>query len=209
MPIHHRIPRRLALSAGSCAVLALGLPGCAQRAQRAVESGLRMVTVQEWGGTAAPSGSSSHRITHVTVHHQGEIWPEDKEVGPYLRALQRWSREARGWSDIPYHYIVAPDGTVYRARPESRPGDTNTEYDPRGHVLVMLLGNFEVQSPTARQWESSVALLAHLLSVHGLSAAALGTHRDYSGQTVCPGANLSRRFDELRALVAARVRQPQ
>jgi hypothetical protein len=112
------------------------------------------------------------------------------------------------WNDIPYHYIVSPDGTVYEGRSTSLPGDTNTEYDPRGHVLVMLLGNFEVQTPTSRQWGSTVTLLAELLRSNGLDADAIGTHRQYSNQTVCPGENLSSRFEQLRTQVAQRLVRP-
>ena len=76
--------------------------------------------------------------------------------------LQNWSRGIKGWSDIPYHYIVAPDGTVYAARPWQIPGDTNTEYQPQGHALLMLLGNFEVQYPTEAQIQATAWLLARL-----------------------------------------------
>ena len=183
---------------------AMGLcTGCAGNALSPGAVPLQIVSAQAWGGAASRSAPPSpQRITHLTVHHQGELWQEGADVPAYLRRLQRWSREAKGWPDLPYHYIVAPDGTVYAGRPPALPGDTNTEYDPRGHLQVMLLGNFEVQSPSAAQWRSTVRLLAQLLAEHRLAPEALGAHRHHSAQTVCPGANLFARFDELRAAVA-------
>jgi hypothetical protein len=145
------------------------------------------------------------RITRLTLHHQGEIWHHGDDVPAYLRRLQTWSRQTKHWADIPYHYVVAPDGVVYAARPSGLAGDTNTEYDPTGHLLVMLLGNFEEQQPTEAQWDATVALVARLLAEHGLPATAIGSHRDYSAQTVCPGANLYRRLEEFRVQVAARL----
>lgn len=164
--------------------------------------------MSDWGGSPLGAAAASAALpaqipSRLTVHHQGEVWPEGKEVAPYLQRLQRWSRQTRGWVDIPYHYIVAPDGQVYAARPVELPGDSNTDYDTRGHLQLMLLGNFELQQPTAAQWQATVALLAWLMREHGLGPERIGAHRDHSDQTVCPGAHLMQRFDALREQAAA------
>lgn len=183
----------IALAAGACST-----PGSAV---------LPLVASTEWGGTAAGMPLPAPQvIQQLTVHHQGELWQPGADVPAYLRRLQRWSREAKGWADVPYHYIVAPDGTVYAGRSPALPGDTNTEYEPRGHLQVMLLGNFEVQSPTPAQWSGTVRLLAQLLVEHRLPPEAIGAHRHHSAQTVCPGAHLFARFDELRSAAAVQAR---
>ncbi len=179
------------------------LAGCAAPRGTPTVAPPAIVPVAVWGGEPMPPAATAQAVHRVTVHHQGEVWPEDKAVEPYLRALQRWSRQSRGWRDLPYHYIVAPDGQVYQGRPASVPGDTNTDYNPQGHVQVMLLGNFELQQPTPAQWDSAVALVGHLLRSHGLGLTALGTHRQYTAQTVCPGEHFSRRLDEFRTQVGA------
>ena len=184
------------------ATLPLGLSSCALGPQALSREPLRIVPVAEWGGQPVPLPAQPQRITHLTVHHQGELFNSNTDVPGYLRKLQTWSRQTRHWADIPYHYVVAPDGQVYAARPPELAGETNTEYDPNGHLLVMLLGNFEVQHPTRAQWDSSVRLLAQLLRQHGMAPAQLGVHRDYSTQTVCPGENLMKRWGELRRQVA-------
>lgn len=187
-----------------CALPTLGW-GCASRSP-AVDVG-PVLPPAAWGGTATLSQAQAQAqtITHITVHHQGEIWEPGGDVAAYLVRLQKWSRSAKGWSDIPYHYVVAPDGRVYAARPWSVAGDTNTEYDPRGHVGVMLMGNFEVQQPTPQQWRAAVSLIARLRHKHRLGLDRIGTHTDHSVQTVCPGAHLLARFPELRAAVAAQA----
>lgn len=146
-----------------------------------------VVDVAAWGGTTVPTGGAPQRITHVTLHHQGELWKDGADVAAYLRRLQHWSRATKRWADIPYHYVIAPDGRIYAARPLAQAGDTNTEYDPRGHALVMLLGNFEEQQPTPAQLDAALALTTALAHRHGLGADAVASHKDFSHQTVCPG----------------------
>ena len=165
--------------------LALALSGCASP-PRAPE----IVTVESWGGTtAAATATPPQRISRITLHHQGEIWQAGADVQAYLRRLQQWSRLTKRWADIPYHYVIAQDGHIYAARPLDQAGDTNTEYDPRGHALVMLVGNFEEQQPTPAQLASAVELTAWLAQTNGLGLDAIASHKDFSQQTVCPGRN--------------------
>jgi hypothetical protein len=165
--------------------LLVALAGCAST--RPAPS---IVSVDAWGGNAVASAAAPQRIGRITIHHQGEIWKQGADVEAYLRRLQQWSRLTRHWADIPYHYVIAPDGRIYAARPLEQAGDTNTEYDPRGHALVMLLGNFEEQQPTPAQLNAAVELTAWLAREHHLGLDAIASHKDYSRQTVCPGRNL-------------------
>lgn len=185
-----------------CALLNAGC-GSVPVATLAAHDGV--ISVQTWGGNPTPATLTAQRITHITVHHQGELWDPKEDAATYLVRLQKWSRGTKGWIDIPYHYVVAPDGLIYAARPWEISGDTNTEYDPRGHLLVMLLGNFEIQYPTSEQWDSTVDLIAQLQRRFGLDSNQLGTHRDYSTQTVCPGAHLFERLQELKEAVKTRL----
>lgn len=179
------------------------LVGCSHPGQLREAQALRLADVAAWGGVATTAPAAAQTVTGVVIHHQGELWKAGDDVPAYLRRLQTWSRQARGWVDVPYHYIVAPDGQVYAARPVSVAGDTNTDYDPRGHLQVMLLGNFEVQEPTPAQWRSTVRLVALLLDEHRIEGSDIAAHQHLASNTVCPGANLLKRFDELRAAVAA------
>ena len=173
-----------------------------------MHAGPRTVAASEWGGTPGPSGLPHQTVNEITIHHQGERWVAGSDVAAYLRRLQQWSRDTRGWADIPYHYIIAPDGTIYAGRSPLIAGDTNTEYNPYGQIQVMLLGNFEEQTPTQEQWDSAVRMLAHLLTIHDLPASSIAAHRHRSTQTVCPGAHLMARFEKLRAAAAARAGRP-
>jgi hypothetical protein len=203
MSICHERRTLCAVMACAAAAAAAALSACTTQPTR---QGMPIRSVADWGGTPPnlkPNHPLAHRITRLTLHHQGEVWKAGADVSAYLRNLQRWSTQARGWVDIPYHYIVADDGQVYAARPVALAGDTNTNYDPRGHLLVMLLGNFEVQEPTAAQWASTAVLVRQLLLEHNLAVSQLGVHRHFASNTVCPGANFMTRFEALRAAVAS------
>jgi hypothetical protein len=49
----------------------------------------RIVPVEQWGGTPAdPALARKQDITHITLHHQGEPFPQGKDPVAYLRNLQ-------------------------------------------------------------------------------------------------------------------------
>lgn len=185
---------------GRCWALLLVL-GCATvtsavRADETAAAGnmpvsVRIVSVESWGGSPSEPPLAPQSIQRITLHHQGETWKPGSDVVQYLQRLQLWSRLTKRWADIPYHYVVAPDGQIYAAREPGLAGDTNTDYNPDGHALVMLLGNFEEVQPSRAQLLATVELLAWLVRKHHLSVEGIATHRDFSTQTLCPGKNLT------------------
>lgn len=199
-----RIPRRAAWAA---LVLALGLTGCTALPPPAPLAPPSIISAADWGGTPAALPATPQPVQWITLHHGGVLWPADKDVRAYLPRLQQWSRRDKGWADVPYHYIIAPDGRLYAGRPEALAGDTNTEYDTHGHLQVMVLGNFEEQQPNRAQLAAAAELMAWLAHRHGLDASRVGTHKDHSHQTVCPGAHLDAQVRNgwLGRAVAARL----
>ena len=169
----------------------------------AVEAAI--VPAAEWGSTPAdPARAKPHTIRRITIHHQGEAYAKDRDPREYLRALQKWSRTARNWSDIPYHYVIDLQGRVYEARPLGIAGDTNTSYDTAGHALIQVVGNLEEVEPTPAQLEGVVQLASWLAIRHGLTEQAIAGHRDYAADTVCPGRNLYRYLEN--GWIRSRVR---
>jgi hypothetical protein len=171
------------------AMMALGVP----LAQAATTS-VAIMPVEQWGGqrSVIDAQAPAQAITHITLHHMGETFAPGRDPLAYLRNLQSWSRATKHWSDIPYHFIIDLDGHVYEGRDIRVAGDTNTEYDPRGHALIEVVGNFEEVEPNSAQLEAVVALTAQLADKYGVPAQNIASHRDFSKQTVCPGKNLYR-----------------
>ena len=138
------------------------------------------------------STARTHTISRITLHHQGEAFARGKDPRQYLRNLQSWSRETKKWLDIPYHFAIDLDGNIYQGRDIRFAGDTNTEYDPAGHALIEVVGNFEDTEPNSLQLAAVVELMAMLAAKYNLPVESIGGHRDYARDTVCPGKNLYR-----------------
>ncbi|SFB72819.1 peptidoglycan recognition protein family protein [Massilia yuzhufengensis] len=184
----------------------LALPAHAGEPLAAVERAI--VPVASWGGTPADATKARrHTITQITLHHQGEAFKPGTDPQAYLRRLQTWSRTTKGWLDIPYHYVIDLDGRVYEARNIDFAGDTNTEYDPSGHALIEVVGNFEEVEPNQQQLDAVVNVMALLAAKYKVSLDDIKSHRDHSDKTVCPGANLYRyvKEDYFRHKVALRL----
>ena len=174
--------------AGLCIALAHGAASCAPTLADVEHA---IVPVSAWGGTPAdPALARTQEITHITLHHQGESFPPGTDPVQYLRHLQSWSRSTKHWIDIPYHYIIDLDGKIYAGRDIRYAGDTNTEYDPKGHALIEVVGNFEEVQPNQKQLNAVVDLMALLATKYHVPLDHIASHRDYSSQTVCPGEHL-------------------
>ena len=152
-----------------------------------------IITHQQWGWKALTDSMPPHIIKRITIHHGGVYFSSDSNAITYLRKLQDWSRENKHWIDIPYHYMIDFQGKIYEARPIRFPGDTNTDYDPRGHALICLFGNFEEQQVSEQQLNSLSALIGWLMAKYNVPVDSVKTHKDYT-ETLCPGKNLYRYF---------------
>jgi len=150
----------------------------------------RIIPVEEWGGVAVQQEIPAQEIKNITLHHGGVEFTRNDDPEEYLRNLQWWSRTEKGWIDIPYHYLIDLDGRIYEGRDIRYAGDTNTEYDPTGHALICVFGNYEIIKPNQKQLESIVWLMTKLCKDYRLSPNVIASHLDYAERTVCPGKNL-------------------
>ncbi|TCJ14602.1 N-acetylmuramoyl-L-alanine amidase [Flaviaesturariibacter flavus] len=142
----------------------------------------------------------------ITVHHEGTHLDPAADPAKKIAAIQRWGMGPdRKWADIPYHFLIAPDGRIFEGRDVYTVGETATEYDPTGHLLITCLGNLEEQEVPQAQLASLVQLIAYCNRKYGIPPDSLATHRDHSKQTTCPGKNLYRYFQE--GYVQAAVRK--
>jgi len=205
-----RLPAALAL-------LVLATSASAQDGRTPLPAGVDIVTREEWGGGPPVGPMVPQTPMALTSHHSGT--PMRPELAPdqMLRNLYAFStredtlgdgRLKKAWADIPYHFAIAPDGTILEARDVAYQGDTNTVYDLGDQILVELEGNFEIEQPTDAQMASLLALSEALARQWGFGPATVAGHRDRApGQTVCPGEALIARFPEIRAAVAKGARQ--
>ncbi|MCA9241621.1 MAG: N-acetylmuramoyl-L-alanine amidase [Planctomycetales bacterium] len=165
----------------------------------------KFISAKAWGSAPDPiPADRKHTPRFVTLHHAGVRWTAGRDPAEFIRNMQAWGKRRPEieqpprntyWPDLPYHFLIAPDGSIYEGRPLEYEPESNTRYELAGHLGVELMGNFEEQRPSPAQVESAVRLTAWLLSKHDLPVTAIRTHRDVAkGQTTCPGRDFYRYF---------------
>ena len=160
------------------------------------QNDLKVNSRADWGWQPLEKVIPQHSINKITIHHGGEEFAENKDMIQYLRNLQSWSRSEKKWIDIPYHFMIDLKGNIYEARPINYPGDTNTEYDVRGHALICVVGNYEVQKLSDASLKALVNLTAFLKQKYHVESKDIKGHKDYTNQTVCPGKDLYKYLED-------------
>ncbi len=168
-----------------------------------------MLSRSEWNAKPPVGEGKKHKIAYITIHHTATVQKPEVPLSTKMRNLQAFSQRddkldtgkfKPAWFDIPYHYYIAVDGQIAEGRPIKYAGDTNTEYDPTGHALVVLEGSFNKDQPTPAQIESMKKVVLWLARKYRVPADNIKGHNDYA-VTGCPGENLKRLLPELRQAV--------
>jgi len=141
-----------------------------------------------WGALPAAGEFTSHQIDQITVHHTAVRLEDNADAPGRVRQHQSY-HQSLGWPDLAYHYMIDADGNGYEGRPVDAVGDTATEYDPTGHLLVCCEGNFDEQGVPQAQYEMLVQMVAWGCREFGVDPASVRGHRDVAS-TTCPGDNL-------------------
>ena len=167
------------------------------------------VAASELAGGADLRLRIPHRITHVTLHHTGDsriLAPTD-DAAQRLRNLQSWGAAERNWWDVPYHFLLGLEGTIYEGRDWHYMGETNTTYDPGGHFLISMIGNYDQQEPSPAQLAAIADMMAWAIKEFDLPLDRIGGHYQYA-ETGCPGKFLRPYLEDgtLKRMVAERLR---
>jgi hypothetical protein len=150
-----------------------------------------------------PPGGFSDRWDCIVLHHTAT---------PYgsARTIDGWHRD-NGWDGLGYHFVIGNgtetrDGEIevgYRWTQQShgahcrlsrsyarRTGVSDPGYYNEHGIGIVLVGNFEEESPTPQQMKSLATLVSYLMAHCGIPRSKIVLHGAVD-QTKCPG----RRFD--------------
>jgi N-acetylmuramoyl-L-alanine amidase len=127
------------------------------------------------------------KIAKIIVHHTG--------VDASLEQL-RVSVQRRGYSDIPYHFVITADGAVHATRPLERMG-AHCKGHNADSIGVALMGDLDRVPPTEAQVAALTRLLADLRRKYPVPVFGHGELRN----TACPGRYLRPVLDALRYTV--------
>jgi len=171
-------------------MITASLLACSPARQLKNNNTVTIVPRTEWKALE-PRPYKTHTPVRITVHHEGKRLEKTDDASKKIAAIQKWGMGPdRNWVDIPYHFLIAPNGTIYEGRAVTTVGETATEYDPTGHLLITCLGNYEQQEVPQEVITSLTKLIAHCSKKYNIPVETLSTHKDNSTQTTCPGKNL-------------------
>ena len=162
---------------------------------------VEVVSRAGWGATQARSGLVEHTPVTLTVHHSA-VEQTDLEQGPARVRQHQTYHQSLGWPDLAYHFVVDRAGVAYEGRGAQWRGDTGTEYDPDGHFLVCMEGDFDVQQPSPAQVETTVQLFAWASVEFDIDPATIAGHNAYAS-TSCPGVAVDAIVPSLGERIAA------
>lgn len=176
------------LRGGGGAVPAAGHPGVMSRAS--------WTRAQPKMWDANPMG----RVSRITIHHDGMspfVSTSAEAAAQRLEAIRQAHVGANGWADIGYHYVVDPAGRVWEARPVNLQG-AHVKDNNEQNIGVMVLGNYEQQSPTNASTKSMEDFVASLMRRHRVPVGRVYTHQELRA-TACPGRSLQRVMESTRS----------
>ena len=172
---------------------------------------LNVITRADWGAKKPVLPMTKHKLSRITIHHTATKQNRSKTVEEKLRGLQNFSqnegklgdgRSKPAWPDVPYHFYITVKGEIAEGRDVNYVGDTNTEYDPTGHILVTLEGNFENEQPSPEQMMATEELVVWLAKKYKVTADKIAAHKDFA-KTACPGKSLYEKVADLQKAVKA------
>ena len=163
--------------------------GCSSSNKTVNDFGVKILPRSSWDALS-PKPYKTHVPQRITIHHEGEYFSPDSDAAKFIKKTQVWGMGPdRNWSDIPYHFMIDAHGTIFEGRNVYTAGETNTTYDPSGHLLITLIGNFEEQDVTKEQLDALVRLTAYCCKKYQISPDTIKGHKDFA-ETLCPGKDL-------------------
>src|SRR5687768_12345699 len=108
-----RCPMRMPLALTAMALLCLLTLGADDPAPAKLEKP-KTVTREEWGSEPQPlPDSRKHTPQFITIHHGGTPWKAGRDPQDFVKSMQKWGQTEKNWPDLPYHFMIAPDGRIF------------------------------------------------------------------------------------------------
>jgi hypothetical protein len=133
----------------------------------------------------------------IVIHHSGVRQNKKLPLAQKLRGLQDFSQKQKPWGDAPYHFYIGASGQIGETRSVDYQGDTNTPYDVKDRIQIVLEGDFDQEHPAPEQIAALKNLISWLRQTYGIAAAQISSHNDHTS-TSCPGKNLKKLIPELK-----------
>lgn len=152
-------------------------------------------------------------IVHHTATTDSLTKPEEA-----MRAIYYYHAVTRGWGDIGYNFVIAPDGTVFqgRAGEDGVVAGHASGYNT-GTVGIALIGNYEESQMPGEMMQALTGLIYEKAELHDIDIDGRGKyrgntmdnllgHRDVDA-TACPGDYAFDYLEDIRKMVSAAMEE--
>jgi len=138
-------------------------------------------------------------VALITFHHSGDpkvfTSTDFSETAQHLEWVREYHR-SRNFQDIGYHFAIDRAGRVWQLRSLRYQGQ-HVRYNNEHNIGVVVLGNFEMQAPSAAQKDKMRSFGSVLRKQYSLPISRVKTHREIV-TTECPGANMQSYMVQVR-----------
>lgn len=141
-------------------------------------------------------------INKVTVHYTAIKKNPNLPIERKLKGLFRFSAndltqfKKQLWGDIPYNYYIDMNGQAAEGRSPDYIPDTNTSYNPDGHVTIVVEGDATDDVSPAQKAKLNKMVKA-LQDKYNIPPSGVNVHNHYA-TTSCPGPALGAAMQEYR-----------
>ncbi len=165
-----------------------------------------------------PSELAYYPVSHLILHHT--VTSEGADSAAIVRAIWKYHTFTRGWGDVGYNFLVGMDGLIYEGH---MGGDDVVGIHARdaneGSMGLAVLGDFRYVFMSDPMYNSVVEMFAWKADQRDIDLFDASNslpnvdyglphvmgHRDYSGETICPGDNAHNLIPDIRDEAAARI----
>ena len=140
-------------------------------------------------------------VTALTVHHDGleslALGTDPRDMADRIELYRRGHR-ARGWADIGYHLVIDRGGILWQGRSIRWQG-AHVQNHNEGNIGVVVMGNFERQTPTPAQLRTLRKVMIDLMRTYEIRRERVFTHCEWpTAHTSCPGRNMQPLLTQMR-----------
>lgn len=157
---------------------------------------------EAWGAVKPSGGYAEQTPEAIILHHSWLPSAAQYTGAATIRGIQNYhmTGATTGWIDIGYHFLIGPDGKIYRGRPETAVG---SHCVPNSNKIgICCIGDHDPgKDPlTPASYAALKKLVPYLATKYRISRTQLYGHRDFSPKT-CPGETVYVKIPELKTFM--------